>query len=443
MSLEQPSLPKTYKNSKVLFEKDLDAWRQKAEQLLSDVQLNFTQLIKDIFSIGYVYDNDGSPNKPLSLEDRLNQFEGGNALITGTTSDTFTINSDGNAATFDTINLTSSHVYTFPDLDGEFLTDTGIQDVTGAKSFFSQKLKVKGAGAGKAIFDYANTATDRIYTLPDAGANANILLSEGDKTINGDITFGLNTLYIDESNDRVYFGASSTIYTDYQVQNKRSEVGGYVGIFNLNEDNSNTASHAVMSCYTGGSSAGDPSFNLGILGVVNWSIGLDNSDSDKFKVGASDTPGTSTMLTLNSANNTGTITFGTQTSGSFSNKVTMANNGETSFPAVDPPVANYANQNSLVKAWLSWNDAGAAFVGDYNVTGITDDDGDGIFVVNWDTDFILNSYAVSVTAIGTNFEGANFVSLGASSLIVHTFDYDIDTVNYIDYSFSLIAVGDQ
>jgi len=185
MALEEVILPKTYKDGKVLFAKDLDNVRLKAEEGFANVNLNLTQLIKDIFSAGYTYDNDGNANKDISLEDRINAFEQGGAVIGGTASDTFTINTDGNGATLSTSGLTNTHTYTFPDVSGEILTTTGVQTITGAKTFSLQSLKIKGAGAGSIILDYANDTDSRTYTFPDAGANAEVLLSAGQQTITG------------------------------------------------------------------------------------------------------------------------------------------------------------------------------------------------------------------------------------------------------------------
>src|SRR5215204_1356737 len=131
MSLEDVQLPKDYKDGKILFEKNLDAWREKAEEAFANINLNFTQLAKDTFSVGYTYDNDGNPNKGIALEDRINLLEGGGAIISGTASDTFTINTDGNSATLDTAGLSNSYIYTWPDIGGEFMITTAIQDSTG------------------------------------------------------------------------------------------------------------------------------------------------------------------------------------------------------------------------------------------------------------------------------------------------------------------------
>ena len=50
-----------------------------------------------------------------------------------------------------------------------------------------------------------------------------------------------------------------------------------------NEDNSNGASHSILFISTGGASGGDPMVNFNNR-VSNFTMGMDNSDSDKFKI---------------------------------------------------------------------------------------------------------------------------------------------------------------
>jgi hypothetical protein len=65
---------------------------------------------------------------------------------------------------------------------------------------------------------------------------------------------------------------------------------------------SNTATSAAGQVYSvGGSSAGDPFIIFDVLSVVDWTIGIDNSDSDKFKFSVGAALGTGDMLTLTTA----------------------------------------------------------------------------------------------------------------------------------------------
>jgi hypothetical protein len=63
---------------------------------------------------------------------------------------------------------------------------------------------------------------------------------------------------------------------------------------NVNQtDNTNAASHSVLNLTTGGGSGGNPYINI-TNSVENFSIGMDNADSDSFKVSASSALATTT-----------------------------------------------------------------------------------------------------------------------------------------------------
>lgn len=69
----------------------------------------------------------------------------------------------------------------------------------------------------------------------------------------------------------------------------------------VHPSNASSTAHARVMSLTGGASGGDPSVQLSISGAVTWSIGLDNDDSDVFKIGPSSSVGTSTKLKLNTS----------------------------------------------------------------------------------------------------------------------------------------------
>lgn len=70
--------------------------------------------------------------------------------------------------------------------------------------------------------------------------------------------------------------------------------------------NSNSASgtaSATLRAQVSGASSGDPKINLTVSGVRDWSIGVDNSDSDRLKVSNSDSPGTNDVFAFDVSGN--------------------------------------------------------------------------------------------------------------------------------------------
>ncbi|MBI2034446.1 MAG: hypothetical protein HYT11_01810, partial [Candidatus Levybacteria bacterium] len=92
----------------------------------------------------------------------------------------------------------------------------------------------------------------------------------------------------------------------------KSSAGSNVESRVWNSDNTNGASNARIIAQTGGSSGGDPMLLLN-TGVTVWTAGIDNSDSDKFKIGYDQTPGTNTALTIDTSANVGIGTTGPTT----------------------------------------------------------------------------------------------------------------------------------
>ncbi len=71
-----------------------------------------------------------------------------------------------------------------------------------------------------------------------------------------------------------------------------------ISIFANHEDQTNTSSHSRFWAQVGGSGGGNPSFNMTVSGATDWSMGIDNSDGDKFKIGTSFLVGTNSILTV-------------------------------------------------------------------------------------------------------------------------------------------------
>lgn len=115
--------------------------------------------------------------------------------------------------------------------------------------------------------------------------NVQLRLTYTDGTVYSDLqTDSAGTLVIrNTANNTVFAGAAVGSNVLFDVQNS---------------DNTNSASHARIRTIVGGASAGDPFIHLLVNGVNEWSLGLDNSDSDKFKISNSSGLGTSDYLSI-------------------------------------------------------------------------------------------------------------------------------------------------
>jgi len=126
---------------------------------------------------------------------------------------------------------------------------------------------------------------------------------------------------------------------------------------------SNTANSAAKNyIVVAGASAADPTTQFTVSGVTDWAIGIDNSDSDKFKIAAAGALGSSDVLTLD--------TSGNATVSGPSLVVTQSNSGGTVVNLTNNTsnTANSAAKNYIVVAGTS---AGDPFT-QYTVTGATD-----------------------------------------------------------------------
>ena len=65
----------------------------------------------------------------------------------------------------------------------------------------------------------------------------------------------------------------------------------------------NAGANTIVTVMTGGANGGDPILQLGVNGVTTWSVGLDNSDNDRFKISHSTAPGSNDRLSITTAGN--------------------------------------------------------------------------------------------------------------------------------------------
>ena len=89
----------------------------------------------------------------------------------------------------------------------------------------------------------------------------------------------------------------------YELDVNKSEAGGVVDTRVYNSDTSNTSSGARLISAVGGAGSGDPRLVLAVTGVAEYNIGIDNSDSDKFKINSGSDPSAGTnYLTIHNGN---------------------------------------------------------------------------------------------------------------------------------------------
>jgi hypothetical protein len=138
----------------------------------------------------------------------------------------------------------------------------------------------------------------------------------GDPFINFLITGAGNTVSIGmDNNDSDYFkitdGASPSngnIFAQlnpatftwtlpvYTVNQQITYIGQPVWHNVYNQDNTNINSEAFFRATTGGAAGGDPYINFNITGVGSYSVGIDNSDSDIFKINYGANPSVGVQL---------------------------------------------------------------------------------------------------------------------------------------------------
>lgn len=117
------------------------------------------------------------------------------------------------------------------------------------------------------------------------------------------------------------------------------------------------------------------------------------------------------------------------------------------LPDEDPPVANEANRNGIVKAWIRYDDSDAFVAeGNYNIAGVTDEATAGQYTIAIDTDFIASEWTCVVSGgdLGANASyGVAYVAdIKAGGATVRVELKDDGGVDF-DTDFTFLAIGDQ
>jgi hypothetical protein len=114
-------------------------------------------------------------------------------------------------------------------------------------------------------------------------------------------TVGLGITGTSASGDNGIYYNIPAITGSYNIINAvpSASTGANVTFGNGNSASGNAFTR--LDLLTTGASGGDPKLTYTISGVLNWCVGVDNSDSDKFKISGSDSPGTSDYLIITTA----------------------------------------------------------------------------------------------------------------------------------------------
>lgn len=95
-----------------------------------------------------------------------------------------------------------------------------------------------------------------------------------------------------------------TTNPSYLLDVQKSDAGNVVDFRITNTESANAASGTRAIVQTNGASAGDPRLVLSVAGVREYCIGIDNSDSDKFKINDGSDPSSGTnYLTIDTSGN--------------------------------------------------------------------------------------------------------------------------------------------
>lgn len=132
------------------------------------------------------------------------------------------------------------------------------------------------------------------------------------------------TTGIDNSdNDYWKLQKAATLSSDYLLLASQGGSGAN-NLLNIQHSSNTSGSNAYLQISVGGTSSGDAYTYYAISGGSSWHTGIDNSDSDKLKVGTGSTIGTNTYFQIDTSGNStvnGTLTV----SGTTSTQLTITN----------------------------------------------------------------------------------------------------------------------
>jgi hypothetical protein len=164
-------------------------------------------------------------------------------------------------------------------------------------------IGVASPGTRLDILTVANTAGVRVTAPNTTGQSFGTTIAAG--TNSSDYAFNVNNaagaiLLKIRGDGNVGIGTTSP---DYLLDVSKSTVGGVTDSRVFNEATTNAASGARGIIAVANGDVGDPRLVLGVTGIADYHLGIDNSDSDKLKIGSGSDPSAGTnYLTIDSGN---------------------------------------------------------------------------------------------------------------------------------------------
>lgn len=173
----------------------------------------------------------------------------------------------------------------------------------------------------------------------------------------------INTTLVSDTDNLNDIGSSSLSWrAGYfgQYLEVDSSQSGFANRLYIRNSSNTASSDADMHLIVGGASGGDAFQLLSVTGVTNWSVGIDNSDSDKYKISNNSTLGTNDYLIIDPTT-TGVAIKGTNTNDSASTGFV----GElvTAGAAANlnaPPSNQYGDATSVSLTAGDWDVSGMA-----------------------------------------------------------------------------------
>ncbi|WIA10870.1 hypothetical protein OEZ85_011036 [Tetradesmus obliquus] len=247
------------------------------------------------WSLG-IDNSDGDKFKVLSSNtfsgnSRLVIDSSGNTGLGGCTAPTMALDVQGNIRA-------SSNVYgvRWPDLANK--PDTSGIPENAANLYFTEARARAALSAGLGLVFNASTG---LFTANTASTSTSGVVSLADSISNNSTTHAAtaNAVAWVSSNANGRVSKQGDTMTGQLVC---SNAGAIITAKNMSNATGQNASIVVQ---TGGSLAGNASVVLDVAGVQGWSLGVDNSDGDKFKVLSSNTFSGNSCLVIDSSGNTG------------------------------------------------------------------------------------------------------------------------------------------